>query len=92
MNCMFYNGYLAFATTSVRNTFLVLTLIMVSSSFSMIVDELYRYNTTNQQFENFSLFFFFSFIFLCFCFLYNLRNSNYKDINYEHASDNEFIR
>ncbi|CAD8148434.1 unnamed protein product [Paramecium octaurelia] len=89
MNCLFFSGYMAFATTSVRNTFQILLIIMVSTSFSMIVDELYRYNTAKHQFENFSIFFTVSFIFLCCCFTYNLKNSNFKDINFENAEDNQ---
>ncbi|CAD8070191.1 unnamed protein product [Paramecium primaurelia] len=92
LNCLFYSGYMAFATSITRNTFLVLLIIMVSSSFSMMIDELYRYNTVEKQFENFSLFFTLSFIFLVCCFIYNLRNSNYEDIDYERASDTDFSR
>ncbi|CAD8068730.1 unnamed protein product [Paramecium sonneborni] len=89
LDCLFFSGYLAFSTTSVRNTFQILLIIMVSTSFSMIIDELYRYNTVKQQFENFSIFFTVSFIFFCCCFSFNLKNSNYKYINLENAGDQE---
>ncbi|CAD8090150.1 unnamed protein product [Paramecium sonneborni] len=92
LNCLFYSGYMAFATSIIRNTFMILLIIMVSSSFSMMIDELCRFNTLEQQFENFSLFFTLSFLFLVCCFIYNLRNSNYEDINYEKASDTDFAR
>ncbi|CAD8103477.1 unnamed protein product [Paramecium sonneborni] len=92
LNCLFYSGYMAFATSIIRNTFLILLIIMVSSSFSMMIDEICRYNTLEQQFENVSLFFAMSFLFLVCCIIYNLRNSNYEDINYEKASDTDFAR
>ncbi|CAD8089602.1 unnamed protein product [Paramecium sonneborni] len=89
LDCLFFSGYMAFVTTSVRNIFQILITIMVSTSFSMIVDELYRYNTVMQQFENFGIFFTVSFIFFCCCFNFNMRNSNYKQINFENAGDKE---
>ena len=55
----------------------------------MIVDELYRYNSANKQFENVTLFFILSFLFSCFFLIFNLKNSNYKDINFEDAGEGD---
>lgn len=75
MNIVIGTGFLAFCTSYTRNLFLALLIMLFCETFAMIIDELYRYNTTNTNAENFSLFFITTIFFVFISVSYNLKTS-----------------
>ncbi|CAD8121761.1 unnamed protein product [Paramecium sonneborni] len=83
VNILIGNGFLAFGTKYTRSLFILMLILMISITFSSIIDEFHRSQNSDTRVENFSVYFIFNLIFLFLVVGYNLRHTQSLSIQFD---------